>query len=716
MILNVVLVLGGLAYSGYLAFKEKKVHQRRRLPEQTATAPSSAEPDLQPDPSVLVTGSVISNDQVDQLITVSGIAFGLAVSGALISSVFTLGSIPLILYTALPIFKTAFRGILEEGRVTASVVDAIALSSCLLTGYYVLGAVAPLTYFFGQKMVQKTERRPQNRSIAILRHDPKTVWLSKNKTEIEIPYHSLKAGDVIVLRAGETVSVDGTVIQGMGSLDEHILTNESQPSEKSTGDFVLASTRLVTGTLFVRVDRTGEETIAAQMEHIMANAHAPSVELQSMRVADQIALPTIVLGGVALYTMGPVGATAVVNCNSSEIMRITAPLGILNYLKRTSEQGVLVKDGHSLELLHNVDTVVFDEAGSLTLSEPEIRFIHAWDDHAKDDILRLAASAGHRQTRPTTRAIVRAAKKRRLAIPPGADASYESGHGIKMRIAGRTIAMGSARFMNEQKILLSQEACQLRDFCHEQGHSLIFVAKKNKVVGAIELHASIRPEAKSVIQGLQQRGKKIVILSGGHDIPVRNLAQRLRADRHVANVLPENKAGIVADLKNQGRVVCFIGDGIFDAIAMKEAHISLSLRGAATAAIDTADIILMHQDLRSLCSLFDVAHDLHKNTRRSMAATIIPSAIGMGGVFLLGFGVYTSYVVYSISSGLGTLSALWPSLFRQPPTIPLKESLQHLPSQTGSRAVPEPGPLGSHAVPEPGPRQNAQPFQMADRV
>ena len=249
-----------------------------------------------------------------------------------------------------------------------------------------------------------------------------------------------------------------------------------------------------------------------------------------------------------------------------------------------------------------MDTVVFDKTGTLTDEQPHVTQIHPWGDYEENEILRYAAAAEYTQTHPIAQAILQEARTRDVYIPAIDEATYRIGYGLTVTADSRPVHVGSFRFMEMEEIFIPPSIREVQAVCHNQGHSLVLVAMDYQVVGAIELHAAVRPEAKAMIQGLRQRNiKHIYIISGDHDTPTQKLATALGIDHYFPETLPESKADLIEQLQQEGRSVCYIGDGINDAIALKKAEVSISFRGASTIAMDTAQVILMDQSLNQLC-------------------------------------------------------------------------------------------------------------------
>ncbi len=362
----------------------------------------------------------------------------------------------------------------------------------------------------------------------------------------------------------------------------------------------------------------------------------------------------LLLGGLAWLTIDLERGLAILNTAFGVTLRITAPIAMLNFLNIASRNGILVKDGRSLELLKDVDTVVFDKTGTLTVDQPTVTRIYSCNGIPEETLLAYAAAAEHRQSHPIARAIRAAAEARQLLVPSIEDARYEIGYGIKVSTWDKVIRVGSERFMATEGIAVPASLRAQQEACQAQGYSLVMVGVGDVLGGAIELQPTLRPEAQAIVDALHKRGLSTVIISGDQEEPTRRLAERLSIEHYFANTLPADKAGLVEQLQNQGRAVCFVGDGINDSIALRKANVSVSLRGATTVAIDTAQIVFTDQSLNQLTCLFDLADEFYANLNAGFATAIVPSVINIGGVFLFHWGILSAMGIFN----LGLLTSL----------------------------------------------------------
>jgi heavy metal translocating P-type ATPase len=566
-------------------------------------------------------------------------------------------------YTALPSFKGAWNVLTKERRLGVDVLDSIVVLACLGTGQVFAGSILCWCLSFGRYLVRRTEDRSKKMLLGAFGKQPRFVWLLVDGQEIQVSLHKLNKGDIVVVNTGEVVPVDGVIVEGLAMIDQHALTGESTPAEKGIGDQVFASTVMVAGKVHVSVEKSGEATATAKIAQILNDTAGYRLASQQRgeRLADKAVIPTLAVGALALGTMGPNGAAAVLNSDMGTGIRMAAPLAMLSTLALCSQRGVLVKDGRALDLLCEIDTVLFDKTGTLTRERPEVGRIIAVNGHGATEILRYAAAAEQRFHHPIALAILHRADEAGLDVPRIEAAQYRIGQGITVGVAGRTIRVGSRRFMEMEGIALTDEVASALEEAHREGHSMVMVAVDDALGGALELRASIRPEVPEIIRGLRARGiKHIAIISGDHEAPTRKLAAELGIDRYFAQVLPTEKADYVEQLQKEGRKVCFVGDGINDAIALKKANVSISLRGATSIATDTAHVVFMEPGLGKLCELRDMAFDLQRNVRISWGLILAPNILCIAGVFTLGFGIAASVLTNNVAALGALVNGVWP--------------------------------------------------------
>lgn len=664
-------LLGSVIHSGVKAYKKYKTPLSDTNIDDSSLNSKSEQTqitDLHHQQIAQISTSSAQNEiaEIDKenhrYLSISTLGLGLTSAGALFFPLLTSLSVPVLIYVSLPIFEEAYMGVFKQRKLNAAVIDSVAVVGGIVTHYYFVSALSNVIYYSAKGLLNKTRDNTKKNLIDVFSEQPQSVWLLEKGIEVEVPLNSLKFGDIIVVNAGEIIPIDGVIAKGMATIDQHALTGESQPSEKAEGDGVLAATVILAGSIYIKVEKTGAESIAVQIGNILNNTAEFELSLQTQgeQFADKTVLPTLATGSLALVTHGAYSAVAILSSNFSEVIRLSSPFSMLNFLNIAAKNNILIKDGRSLELLNKVDTVVFDKTGTLTLDQPHVEQIYTCNGFAKEELLGYAAAAEYRQKHPIAKAILLAAEQ--LEIPTIDEAQYEIGYGIKVKVDNKLVRVGSMRFMEMEKITISEEIHTLQNQSHLQGRSTVFVAIDRQLGGVIELSPTIRPEAKQVIQQLKQRHLSLYIISGDHENPTRQLAEELGIDNYFADTLPQDKAKLIEQLQAEGKSVCFVGDGINDSIALKMANVSISLRGASTAATDIAQIILMDQTIQQLDFLFQLGQEFKSNINIGLTGTAASAAFCMGGVFFLHFGIPASFMIYNIAAISGITNASIPLL------------------------------------------------------
>lgn len=520
-------------------------------------------------------------------------------------------------YLTIPLLRICWHIAVQERRLSVAHLLALYFVSMWLGGYYAIGAIGMILLGFAQKIMAICEQTMRTNLVNIFGEQPHQVWVLVDGVETEIPFTALRVDDILVLDVGQMVPIDGVIVQGMASIDEHMLTGEAQPVEKGVGDPVLAATIVLSGRVQVRVEKTGRETTAAKIGEVLDQneAYRLATEQQAIAIAEKSLLPMLAAGALALPLAGVSGMFAMLGSNFTMNMVALRPFTILNFFNSASQAGILVKEAAALERLTAVTAIVFDKTGTLTLEQPQVVAVQGDNGWSAETVLTLAAAAEHRQSHPIAQAILAAAAERKLTPPPVEDAAYHIGYGLQVQVAGQQVRVGSLRFLQSEGIALSPQIEERQQQAQMQGHALVYVAVDTTLAGVIELQSTIRPEAQAVVQQLQAQGFALYIISGDQEAPTQRLATALGIPHYFAGVLPAAKADLVAELQQAGHKVCFVGDGINDAIALRKADVSVSLRGATTAATDTAQVVLMNADLRQLHTLFAMARALAKNLR-----------------------------------------------------------------------------------------------------
>lgn len=567
-------------------------------------------------------------------------------------------------YSAVPYLRIIENSLLKNKKIDGYVLYGIA--DFMTFG---LGKVATASFALGlvhtaHYIISNAEQNSKDSLVNIFAKQPSKVWLLKDGSEIETALADVKIGDTVLVNTGDLVPVDGVVVDGVASIDQHMLTGESQPAEKAVGERVFAATQVMTGSLQIQVSHSGDQTTVAKITEMLNHSvdFKSHAQLKGEKWADSWNLPVLGLAFASMPVLGPVGTIVILNGHIAQNIRIVAPLSTMNFLNVSAHKGILVKDGRVLEDLPNIDTFLFDKTGTLTSEQPNVGKIHVYlDGYDENDILAYAAAAEAKLKHPIARAILEAADEAGLEVPEPDDSSYQIGYGVSVKFDNKLIQVGSHRFMHKESIPFPEDFAEVTQDAQDSGHSLILLAIDGKLAGVLEMHATVRPEVPGVLADLRKSGvKHFAIVSGDHRQPTEKLAKTLGIDDCFYDVLPQNKAEIVKQLQDEGRSVCFVGDGVNDTLAMKTANISVSLSGATSVATDTAQIVLMSGSLTHLPELLKTAHELDKNLNKGWLYNIVPGTMTIVSAFLFHITIPTAILLSQGGLGLGVINAMLP--------------------------------------------------------
>jgi heavy metal translocating P-type ATPase len=566
-------------------------------------------------------------------------------------------------YNSFPLCRRAEKSLIEEKRVGMDVLTTIGAAASLAFGQYFAMGLGTFLYFLSDKIITITQKHTQELLTNTFGQLPHKVWCLRDNVEVETLLEEVHVNDIVVVTIGLIIPIDGIIVEGSAMIDQHALTGESQPAEKSIGEKVFATTLVISGKILVKTEKTGQETTVAKIDTILNSSanFKNKIQLLGEQWADKGALPFLGLFLLTTPVFGPIAGLVVLTGYFGGRIRVLAPLGTFAHLKWASQKGILVKDGRALEGLIQVDTVLFDKTGTLTNTALSVSKIIVCDNYGEDELLTYAAAAECKMTHPIAKAILNHAKASHLTLPKLDDSKYQVGFGITVSIENRVIKVGSARFMKMEGIVLPDKIEQAMTDAHTHGHSIVMVAVNRQLIGALELQSVVRSEVKRLVANLRQHGiKHIAIVSGDLKPPTQKLAEELGMDDYFYDILPEEKANIVEQLQKQGKSVAFVGDGINDAIAMKKANVSISLTGASSIATDVAEVVLMDGTLHHMTDLFDIAKQLETNLQTSLAMSFVPTAINFTGAFFFNLGYATAIVIKNLAFFVGLGNAMLP--------------------------------------------------------
>lgn len=559
---------------------------------------------------------------------------GLAIPPVLLAGVITV--------SAIPAFRRAYEGIRHEKKLNVDFLDSTAIVALTATGFYFPPALMIGLIESGEIIRDLTARRTARANLDLLDSLGKTARVERGGIEIELPLAEVIEGDIVVVYPGDQIPVDGAVASGLALIDQQKLTGESIPVTRETGQDVFAATLVVDGSLRIETRRTGNQTRAGIVVSLMKSApvHDTRMEDYAKKVGDRIVIPTLALGtAVTLATGGNiVRGVGVITLDIGTGVRVSVPTAILASLTYAARNGVLIRSGRAIEQLASVDTIVFDKTGTLTQGNAGVVGIYI-SERAVDrwEVLQLAATAEQGLTHPVAEAIVRHARENDIVVGECDEWEYRVGQGIEAQINGRNIYVGSGRMMRNLNIPIDA-FIEANPEIEASAASQVYVAENDALLGIILYKDPARPESIEVINDLHRMNITPYMLSGDMQRVADAIASELGiAPEHVyAEAFPERKVEVVKELQDSGKTIAFVGDGINDSAALAHASVSISFAGATDMARETADIVLMDDDLSALILAIQISKHALRIVRQNVGIVVVPNATGMVIAALIG--------------------------------------------------------------------------------
>jgi len=495
------------------------------------------------------------------------------------------------------------------------------------------------------------EARAKGRTSAAIKRlmglRARTARLLRDGREVDVPVEEVAPGDVVIVRPGEKLPVDGVVLEGRSALDESMLTGESMPVEKGPGDEVYGATINSVGSFRFQATKVGKDSVLSQIIRLVEEAQGSKAPIQ--RLADVIAsyfVPVVIaiaLGTFAVWWIfGPTPAITFAILNTVAVLIIACPcaLGlatptaIMVGTGKGAEHGVLIRGGESLETAHRIQAVVLDKTGTITEGRPSVTDVIALDALTEDELLRLAASAERGSEHPLGEAIVAAARARGLPLADAADFEAVPGHGVRSQVEGRTILLGNLKLMRDRGLPLNGLEGRA-EALSQDGKTPMFVAVDGKVSGLIAVADTVKPGAREAMAALGAMGLEVAMLTGDNRRTAEAIARQVGVERVLAEVLPEDKVNQVRVLQREGKVVAMVGDGINDAPALAQADLGIAIGTGSDVAMEASDITLIRGDLRGVVTAIALSRRTMRTIRQNLFwaflynAALIPVAAGV---------------------------------------------------------------------------------------
>lgn len=545
----------------------------------------------------------------------------------------------IILAAAAPFFSRVADTTIKERRLDADILDALWISLHTVKGDLVAPALMLSLMESGEVMRDATARTSERQALNLLDTLDQYAWVEQDGKEQQIPLKEVQVGDRVIVYPGNLIPVSGRVLRGTALIDEHKLTGESTLVSRCEGQVVHASTLVLEGKLCILAKRIGKNTRVGVAFDLMQSApvHDTRVEDYAAKVANAMIMPTVCLSGAIFALTGNFNsAIAPLQIDFSHGIRLSVPTTILAAMTHAARHGVYIRSGRALEILARTDTVVFDKTGTLTQGNVAVVAIQPADEQISTaTVLSLAASVEQGNTHPLANAIVRYAEANGVQTRKCETWNYRIGMGITAQIDGQKILVGSDRFMQQEGIDLDSIHRQYPEI-NTGIHSRAYVAQDDLLLGVILYTDPVRPESARAIAALHSQEIETYIVSGDHQRVAADVARKLGIEpcNTYAQAFPEHKVEVVQKLQDKGKVVAFIGEGINDAAALAHADVSVSFAGATDLARETADVVLMDDDLRGLNQAIEIAKQAMEIVYQNTALVAIPNiSVVLAGIF-----------------------------------------------------------------------------------
>lgn len=541
--------------------------------------------------------------------------------------------------------------------------------------YFEAAAVITTLVLLGQVLELRAREATSGAIKALLNLTPETAIRVTDTGEEEVSLDEVRLGDRLRVRPGQQVPVDAAVVEGRSSIDESLVTGESMPVTKETGDTVIGGTLNQTGSLLITAEKVGRDTMLARIVQMVAEAQRSRAPIQ--RLADKVSgifVPIVIAVAIGAFTIwalvGPeprfayalVVAVSVLIIACPCALGLATPMSIMVGVGRGASAGVLIKNAEALERMEKVDTIVVDKTGTLTEGRPSLTHLVPADPDALDEteILRLVAAVERPSEHPLARAIVEAAEERDLTIPKVADFDAPAGRGVLGTVDGRDVRIGTARFLGEQGIG-AQEYAGEADRLRGEGATVVYAAVDGRLAGLIAIADPVKETTPGAVEALHAEGIEVVMLTGDNRTTARAVADRLGIDRVEAEVMPDQKAEAVQSLRSRGKVVAMAGDGVNDAPALASADVGLAMASGTDVAIESAGMTLLRGDLGGIVKARKLSEATMQNIRQNLVFAFVYNAAGIpiaAGVLYPFFGLLLSPIIAAAAMSLSSVSVI----------------------------------------------------------
>ena len=540
--------------------------------------------------------------------------------------------------------------------------------------YFEAAAVITTLVLLGQLIEAKARSRTGQAIKALLGLAAKTAHRVRDGQEEEIQVDAIQKGDLLRVRPGEKVPIDGVIVEGQSNIDESMITGEPMPVSKGAGDKVVGATVNQTGSFLMRAERIGSETLLAQIVQMVAEAQRSRAPIQ--KLADTVSgyfVPAVISIAVITFIvwsiMGPPPAMGYALVNAVSVLIIACPcalglatpMSIMVGVGRAAQAGILVKNAEAIEVTEKVTHLITDKTGTLTAGKPEVVSRVSDKGTSERDLLQIAASVEAHSEHPLARAIVEAAKKEQIALREVTDFQSTTGGGVSAQLDGRRVLVGKEKFLADSGITFSNELKRQADRLQEQAQTTVWIAVDGHAVGVLGIADPIKPTTRTAIRALHDMGLKIIMCTGDNRRTAESVARELGIDEFRAEVMPDEKIEIVKRLKASGAIVAMAGDGINDAPALAAADVGIAMGTGTDVAIESASITLVKGDLMGIVKAMHLSRAVMRNIRQNLFFAFIYNALGVpiaAGVLYPLFGILLSPMIAGAAMSFSSVSVI----------------------------------------------------------
>jgi len=551
--------------------------------------------------------------------------------------------------------------------------DSFRMTDGSVPVYFEAGAVIVVLVLLGQMLELKARERTSGAIKALLGLTPKTARRVIDNGDEEINIEDIQPGDQLRIRPGEKVPVDGSVVEGNSHVDESMVTGEPMPVEKSIDATVIGGTVNGNGSLIIKAEKVGSDTMLSQIVQMVATAQRSRAPIQ--RLADKVSgwfLPAVILIAIIAFIVwyvfaqtqgfsyGLIAAVSVLIIACPCALGLATPMSIMVGVGRGAKSGVLIKNAEALEILEKVNTIVVDKTGTLTEGKPALTRVISHGDYSEHQVLQISAALEQGSEHPLAEAIVRGARDKNLELSKVDKFEAVTGKGVRGQIDGKGIALGNSKLMADLNVDISkleQQADELRS----EGGTAMYVAINNRLAGIIAVADPIKASSAGAIKDLHAAGLKVVMLTGDNETTARAVARTLGIDQVHADVLPADKHRIVQELKDAGAIVAMAGDGINDAPALAAADVGIAMGTGTDVAMESAGVTLLRGDLNGIVKAIKLSRAVMRNIRQNLFFAFFYNAAGVpiaAGVLFPFFGILLSPIFAAAAMSLSSVSVV----------------------------------------------------------